>query len=87
VTPDLLAVRSWDGAAQRLLLANFGPPVAVSLEREGGGRADGWHVILDTGERRFGGSGSPAQVGDGRMALPERTAVLLAAGAFERGAR
>jgi maltooligosyltrehalose trehalohydrolase len=86
VTKDLLAVRSWDGSAQRLLLANFGPSVAVSMAQESGGGGGRWRVILDTGEQRFGGPGIPARFAGDRLVVPERTAVVLAAESVEQGA-
>jgi hypothetical protein len=46
--------------------------------KESANPPEGWNVVLDTGERRFGGAGAGSVVEGGLLALPERTAVLLA---------
>jgi maltooligosyltrehalose trehalohydrolase len=79
----IVILRRWSDAGERLLLANTGNAAAAdaaSLAAAGAGPA-GWQPVLSTGERRFGGDdGAPQGPAADRIALPARTAILLARG-------
>jgi maltooligosyltrehalose trehalohydrolase len=82
-----IAVHRWRGDDHRLLLANLGDATDVDLRQGGfGGETSSlaWTVLLSTADRRYSGSGPEVEVEEregapGRVQLPERTAVLLAA--------
>lgn len=78
VSPDCLAVVWQEAQALRLLLANFGGATSLHLadlvQRKS---ISGWQVILETSERRFGGSGASSLVRDDRLHLAAHTAALI----------
>jgi maltooligosyltrehalose trehalohydrolase len=69
-----LVVRRWLGDEQRVLVANFGAATTVPLD------VDDARILLATNEMRFGGDGQETRIADGVVAVPARTALILAAG-------
>ncbi|MBI4492576.1 MAG: malto-oligosyltrehalose trehalohydrolase [Chloroflexi bacterium] len=85
LSADLLALHGWHGDEHRLLLANFGAAAEVRVsDFLGGGVPSGWRPLLDTNELRFGGRGALAAAQGGRVAVPARSAVLLATATSSR---
>lgn len=77
---DMLAVHLWHGSAQRLLIVNFGAAARVRpSEIAGAPESALWRSVINTGDPRFGGSGSRTEIRSGSLAVGPRSAVLLAA--------
>ena len=81
LTAQVLAIHRWWGSEHRVVLANFGPAVNLSLASHPSLSAvchRPWQRLFSTGEPRFGGNGRHPQVigsGEGRsVAIPARSA-------------
>ncbi len=79
VREHLLLVHRWSGDRHRLLLANFGADRAqVDLSRFGPGP---WQPLLNTSAPDFGGDVGDVSLAAGRIVVPPRTGLLVAADA------
>jgi maltooligosyltrehalose trehalohydrolase len=85
VTAEIVAVHRWWGTGQRLLIANFGPEVALKVsdvEAFAPFHERPWKVLLSTSDEAFGGSGDAVAVsgllGDRTVTIPARSAVVFA---------
>ena len=80
VTRDrLILLFRTNGEQHRLLLANFGDDTRLALQGLGEGILDpprGAHILIDTGNERYGGDGA-AVVAEGGIRLAGASAVLL----------
>ncbi len=90
----LIVVHRWHQTEHRLLVANFGAAVELSLDGLTPVPAiptQAWRLLLSTADVRFGGSGRESIIAsdneDSKLLLPARTAVILAASAREDAAQ
>jgi len=87
VTAEMVAVHRWWGMQQRLLLANFGPEVELTVGDIAAFvpmRSRPWNLMLSTTDEAFGGQGTlPTMCGFGQnrvVTVPARSALVFAIG-------
>ena len=70
-----LSLHRWKGDEHRLLIVNFGHAAEISLDFVS---IANWTMLLSSGERRFGGNGHVAEIAQGQLIIPARSATLFA---------
>ncbi len=87
ISAEMVAVHRWWGTEQRLLLANFGPEVRLTVkdvEAFAPMFSRPWNLILSTTGAQFGGSGDVPEItgllGERCVTVPARSALIFAVG-------
>ncbi|HEV2073836.1 MAG TPA: DUF3459 domain-containing protein, partial [Thermomicrobiales bacterium] len=87
ISAEMVAVHRWWGTEQRLLLANFGPEVRLTVkdvEAFSPMFSRPWNLMLTTTDAQFGGSGEVPAItgllGERCVTVPARSALIFAVG-------
>lgn len=87
ITAEIVAVHRWWGTEQRLLLANFGPEVRLTVKEVEAFSpmfSRPWNLMLSTTEEQFGGNGDVPEIsgmlGERCVTVPARSALIFTVG-------